>query len=84
MQIRRTQAIASMLIDRIVGLLGLFSLAAGAGVLAWGVASPEVRKLIVAAWVALGLGVLLLTAIFGNVLTGSSHGWVGEGTGDCS
>ena len=68
MQIRRTQAIASMLIDRIVGLLGLFSLAAGAGVLAWGVASPDVRKLIVAAWLALGLGVLLLTAIFGNVL----------------
>jgi hypothetical protein len=68
MQIRRTQAIASMLIDRIVGLLGLFSLAAGAGVLAWGVASPDVRKLIVAAWVALGLGVLLLTVIFGNVL----------------
>ena len=81
MQIRRTQAIASMLIDRIVGLLGLFSLAAGAGVLAWGVASPDVRKLIVAAWVALGLGVLLLTAIFGNVLHrffprsgGSGHG----------
>jgi uncharacterized protein (TIRG00374 family) len=69
MRIRRTQAIASMLIDRILGLLGLFSLAAGAGVLAWGVASPDVRKLIVAAWVALGLGVLLLTAIFGNVLT---------------
>ncbi len=81
MQIKRTQAIASMLIDRIVGLLGLFSLAAGAGVLAWGVASPDVRKLIVAAWVALGLGVLLLTAIFGNVLHrffprsgGSGHG----------
>ena len=68
MQIRRTQAIASMLIDRILGLLGLFSLAAGAGVLAWGVASPDVRKLIVAAWLALGLSVLLLAAIFSNVL----------------
>jgi uncharacterized protein (TIRG00374 family) len=68
MQIRRTQAIASMLIDRILGLLGLFSLAAGAGVLTWGVASPDVRKLILAAWAALGLSLLVLAAIFGNVL----------------
>ncbi len=68
MHIRRTQAIASMLIDRILGLLGLFGLAAAAGVLVWGSASPDVRKLIVAAWVAVGLSVLLLTAIFGNVL----------------
>jgi len=68
MHIKKTQAIASMLIDRIVGLLGLFGLAAGAGVLAWGVASPDVRKLIVAAWLALGLSVLVLAAIFSNVL----------------
>src|SRR5271165_4235175 len=68
MHIRRTQAIASMLIDRILGLLGLFGLAAAAGVLVWGAASPDVRKLIVAAWLAVGLSVLLLTAIFGNVL----------------
>jgi len=67
MHIKKTQAIASMLIDRILGLLGLFGLAAGAGVLVWGVASPDVRKLIVAAWLALGLSVLLLAAIFSSV-----------------
>ncbi len=68
MHIKKTQAIASMLIDRIVGLLGLFGLAAGAGVLAWGVASPDVRKMIVAAWLAAGLSVLVLAAIFSNAL----------------
>ena len=35
MRIRKTQAIASMVIDRIVGLLGLFILASIAGAFAW-------------------------------------------------
>ena len=35
MRIRRTQAIASMVIDRILGLLALFMLAAIAGGFAW-------------------------------------------------
>ena len=35
MRIRRTQAIASMVIDRILGLLALFILAAVAGAIAW-------------------------------------------------
>lgn len=81
MHIKQTQAVASMLIDRIIGLLGLFVLAAGAGGLAWGVATPDVRKLIVAAWVALGLGVLLLAGIFTQVLTRSFPGLGGEGHG---
>src|SRR5208283_3050906 len=61
MQIRKTQAIASMLIDRIIGLLGLFVLAALAGTTAWSVATPDVRKLILAAWIATGLGFVVLT-----------------------
>jgi glycosyltransferase 2 family protein len=69
MRIRKTQAIASMVIDRIVGLLGLFILAAVAGGLAWRLATPDVRKLIMAAWVAVGLGVLVLVVIFSQVLT---------------
>jgi uncharacterized membrane protein YbhN (UPF0104 family) len=84
MRIKQTQAVASMLIDRILGLLGLFVLAAGAGGLAWGVATPEVRRLIVAAWVALGLGLLLLAAIFARVPTRLFPGLGGEGHGRLS
>ena len=56
MRIRKTQAIASMVIDRILGLLGLFILASIAGAFAWGLATTDVRKLIMAAWVAVGTG----------------------------
>ena len=69
MRIRKTQAIASMVIDRILGLLGLFILAAVAGGFAWRLATPDVRTLIMAAWVAVGLEVLVLAVIFSQVLT---------------
>jgi uncharacterized membrane protein YbhN (UPF0104 family) len=69
MHIKKTQAIASMVIDRIVGLLGLFILATIAGAFAWPSASGDVAKLIVAAWVATGLGVLVLAVIFGQLIT---------------
>ena len=41
MRIRKTQAIASMVIDRILGLLGLFILAAIAGGFAWRLATDR-------------------------------------------
>jgi glycosyltransferase 2 family protein len=69
MRIRKTQAVASMVIDRVVGLLGLFILAAIAGGLAWQLAPADVRKLIMAAWVAVALGVCALVVIFSRVLT---------------
>jgi uncharacterized membrane protein YbhN (UPF0104 family) len=69
MRIRKTQAVASMVIDRIMGLLGLFVLASVAGAVAWGMATPVVQRLIVAAWVATGAGLLLLACIFGQVFT---------------
>jgi len=69
MRIRKTQAVASMVIDRIVGLLGLFILAAIAGGFAWRMAPADVQKLIMAAWVAVGLGVFALIAIFSRILT---------------
>jgi uncharacterized membrane protein YbhN (UPF0104 family) len=69
MHIKKTQAIASMVIDRIIGLLGLFALASVAGALVWGTAPSGVRRLILAAWVATGLGVLVLAAIFAQVFT---------------
>lgn len=69
MHVKKTQAIASMVIDRIIGLLGLFTLATIAGGLVWNQADPDVRRLIVAVWIATGLGVLLLAAIFLQAFT---------------
>jgi len=43
---RKTQAVASVAIDRVIGLLGLFLLAIGAGVLGWGTLEPAVRRLV--------------------------------------
>jgi len=84
MRIRKTQAVASMVIDRILGLLGLFVLASVAGAVAWSMASPEVRRLIVAAWIATFAGVLLLAAIFGQVFTRLAPGLKKEGPGRLS
>jgi uncharacterized membrane protein YbhN (UPF0104 family) len=69
MHIKKTQAIASMVIDRIVGLLALFIVAAIAGAFAWQVAGDDVRKLIVTAWVAVIVGFAALAAIFARTLT---------------
>src|SRR4051794_9679234 len=60
MHIRRTQAVASMVIDRILGLLGLFVLAAVAGIFAWSMANSDVRKLIMTAWIMTAVTTLLL------------------------
>lgn len=82
MHVKKTQAIASMVIDRIIGLLGLFMLATIAGAVVWGATAdrPDVRRLIVAAWVATGLGILVLAAIFGQVFTRLFPG-LGRGPG---
>ena len=68
-QAKKTQAIATMIIDRLLGLLGLFLLAGIAGAVAWPVATAEVRRLIVVVWVAVAMGLLVLAAIFGQALT---------------
>jgi glycosyltransferase 2 family protein len=64
MRIRRTQAIASMVIDRILGLLALFILAAVAGAIAWSGSPRDVRILASLAWLAVLAGSLVLVAIF--------------------
>jgi uncharacterized membrane protein YbhN (UPF0104 family) len=74
MRIKKTQAVASMVIDRVVGLLGLFALASIAGVFAWGLAPANVRRLIMAAWTALALGVIGLAVIFSQIVTRSFPG----------
>jgi uncharacterized protein (TIRG00374 family) len=68
-QAKKTQAIASMLIDRILGLLGLFMLAGIAGIRAWPVADAEVKRLIAVVWFAVVVGLLGLAAILGQALT---------------
>jgi uncharacterized protein (TIRG00374 family) len=69
MRIKRTQAIASMVIDRILGLLALFILAAIGGAIAWPGAQKEVRTLAVVAWLAVLMGFLVLLAIFTQALS---------------
>jgi len=64
MDVNRTQAIASMVVDRIIGLLGLFILAVIAGAFAWQVADGQIRLLIGVIWTTTALGFLGLTAIF--------------------
>ncbi|GIW88063.1 MAG: hypothetical protein KatS3mg108_2387 [Isosphaeraceae bacterium] len=63
-QARKTQAVASMVIDRGVGLLGLFLLAGVAGLFVLGEASGPVRGLIGLAWLAVVAGVAGLTILF--------------------
>lgn len=67
-QSRRTQAVASMAIDRIVGLIGLFLLGGASGLAAWPSAGPEVRRLIVVVWLAALAGLIGLTVLFTPVL----------------
>ena len=48
-QSRKTQAAASVAIDRLIGLLGMFVLAVAVGAFSWGDVEPPVRRLIGAA-----------------------------------
>ncbi len=58
-----------MVLDRILGLMGLFVLAGISGRSPWPFAGTVIRRLIVIVWVFLGLSVLGLLAIFGQALT---------------
>jgi uncharacterized membrane protein YbhN (UPF0104 family) len=72
-QERKTQAVASMVIDRVLGLLGLFALASIGGVVAWGNAPAPVRNLIVLAWLAVAAGVVGLAVLFTPALYRPLH-----------
>ncbi|HEV3166533.1 MAG TPA: lysylphosphatidylglycerol synthase transmembrane domain-containing protein [Isosphaeraceae bacterium] len=68
-QAKKAQAIASMVIDRVVGLLGLFLLAGVMGLGIWPTAGTDVRRLIVVVWAAVitgfvGLAVMFLPALY--------------------
>jgi uncharacterized protein (TIRG00374 family) len=63
-QAKKAQAIASMVIDRILGLLGLFLLAAVSGATIWASAGPQVRRLILVVWIAVAIGAFGLAVLF--------------------
>jgi glycosyltransferase 2 family protein len=67
-QSRKAQAVASMVIDRIIGLLGLFLLAGATGAWIWHDADPAVRLLINVVWMAVAAGILGLAVLFTPVL----------------
>lgn len=67
---QKEQAIASMVIDRVVGLLGLFLLAGLMGLGTWSAADLLVRRLIVVVWVALAAGLVGLAILFTPALYG--------------
>jgi uncharacterized membrane protein YbhN (UPF0104 family) len=60
----KTRAVATMVIDRIVGLLGLFVLASLGGIGAWSEAGSTARLLIMLAWLAVLAGVIGLAILF--------------------
>lgn len=61
---RKASAVASMVIDRLLGLAGLFLLAGVAGLFALPQANPQVRTLIALVWGLLFVGLGGLTALF--------------------
>lgn len=63
-QARKTQAVASMVIDRVLGLLGLFVLAGLSGLFAWPSAQGSAPALIVVVWGAVAAGFLGLAVLF--------------------
>lgn len=63
-QTRKGQAIATIVIDRIVGLIGLFVLAAATGAWFWSRLNEDVRGVVVAAAIALAVTTLLLALCF--------------------
>ena len=65
---KKPQAVASMVLDRVLGLLGLFLLAGIAGLAFWGTADRQVRLLIGTVWLALFAGLMVLTVVFSPTL----------------
>ena len=63
-QSRRTRAIASIMIDRVIGVLGLVLLASLMGALSWPASGPAVRKLIQVVWLVLAIGCTGFATIF--------------------
>jgi uncharacterized protein (TIRG00374 family) len=59
-----TQAIASVIFDRMLGVLGLIVLAAVMGAWNWPASGPAVRRLIAMVWLALAVGLAGFSTLF--------------------
>lgn len=62
-QERKTRAIAASLVDRAIGILGLFLLASLMGALQWPSSGPAIRRLIVIVWATLGAGLMAFSVV---------------------
>lgn len=62
-QERKTKAVASILVDRVIGILGLFTLTASMGALNWMTVPTEVHRLIAVVWLAWLAGAMGLSAV---------------------
>ena len=60
----KPKAVASMVLDRVLGLLGLFILAGAAGAASWGSADAQVRTLIALVWGGIAAGLAVLAVVF--------------------
>ncbi|HEV3166238.1 MAG TPA: lysylphosphatidylglycerol synthase transmembrane domain-containing protein [Isosphaeraceae bacterium] len=67
-QARKAQAIASVVLDRFIGILALFLLACAGGTLAWQSLDNRTRRLVVVAWSVSGVVVLILLTMFSPAL----------------
>lgn len=61
---RNTRAIASIVMDRILGLTGLFLLGALAGAWGWSAAAPQTRLVILSVVLMLGCGFIVIAIMF--------------------
>lgn len=61
---RKERAVASIVIDRIVGLIGLFVLAVAVGLWSWPSLGKDVRGVVVAASITLAVSILVLGLCF--------------------
>jgi uncharacterized protein (TIRG00374 family) len=63
-QDHKGRAVASIVIDRIVALVGLFTLATATGLMNWGRFDGRLRRVVVTSAVCLGIGLVLLALAF--------------------
>jgi uncharacterized membrane protein YbhN (UPF0104 family) len=63
-QLNKTRAIAAIMIDRVIGVLGLLLLASLMGGMNWPASGPAVRRLIQLVWLASAGGLAGLSTIF--------------------
>ena len=70
---RNTRAISSIVLDRILGLMGLFLLGGVSGIFAWPTATQGIRNLIIAIWLFFLCGAVAIAIAFSPALYRPIH-----------